>query len=537
VELLTSIGSLLRRGLGDRARAVALLHSSSTSRPISQAHPSSPDHIFIGIIHDPQHAFRLVDHGPAAGEQDQAILKNFREMWGDKSELRRFKDGRIVDSVVWEVTTADERAHVPSMIVRHLLKRHFNIGDNAVESWQTPFDSILRLPTPISGEYLASGITTGVRGALTAYDNLVKSIKKLDDDLPLSLLTISSTSESLRYTNVFSPVPLPSSLASALPLNARYLAPIEIVLEFEKSSKWPDELKAVQTIKLAFFERLATALMQSVEGLTAKVVLGDGVQESPIVDKSFLEIITPEGWAFNARIWHDREVGLLDQIIDGTANRLPHIVPRNKEHKRTAEYYEAIQAKEIYLRRFVHGPRHHRAVATLSHHYTAFSGTVRLVKRWLASHWLLGGHVSVETVELICASFFIDGGRPITQDTDTEQSARHLVPSSKERGFASVVEFLKDWKWEEGLFVPLYGIGAPTSVEVPTQSNAGHQSVWRVSSEHDKDGRAWLHCGPDLVAAHRIKSLAIATWSCLKGVENGHLNVQVCQPHDTQTLS
>lgn len=522
------MSAILRQGLGDRSRAVTILHPTSVPRALSQAHPSSPDVIFIGIVHDPQHAFRLVDHGPTADSEDQLSLKKFRELWGDKAELRRFKDGRITESVVWEVTTADEKAHVPSMVVHHLLKHHFSIQQDDVEVWQTSFDSLLRLPQSVSREYMTSGVSTGFKGALTAFDKLVKAIKSLDEELPLSLLTVSPISEMLRYTSVFSPVPLPSSIAPLLPANARYLAPIDIVLEFEKSSRWPDDLKAIQNIKLAFFEKLATALMESVPGLVAKVVTGDGVHDSLIMDKAFLELITPEGWAFSARIWHDREVTLLDQIIGGTANVLPHIVTK-VEKKKSAEYYEALEAKEVYMRRFIHAPRHHRAIAALSHHYSAFPGTVRLVKRWLASHWILQGHISDELVELICASFFVESGRTVTSDVDEEKTIQDPVPASKERGFACVVQFLKEWKWEEGLFVHLYGPDATFGERSPSSSSRpGASSVWKVSTELDEEGHVWTYQGPDLVVAHRVRALANATWNCLQGVESGGLNVQVC---------
>ena len=487
--------------------------------------------IFIGIIHKPQQAFHLVDHGPAAGDEDQVALEQFREFWGEKSELRRFKDGRILESVVWEVTTADEKAHVPSNIVRYLLKRHFNIGENDVETWQTPFDSVLRLPQSISQQYLASKISTGFRGALTAFDDLVKAIKKLDDELPLTLLNISPSSEFLRYTSIFSPVPLPRTLAASLPECARYLAPMDIIIEFEKSSRWPDDLKAIQTIKLAFFECLASALMKSVDGLKAKVVIGDGVHTSDILDKASLEIITPDGWAFSAHIWHDREVHLLTRIISGSGN-LPHIVVKNKTNKKTTEYFEALEAKQVYLRRFIHAPRHHRAIAALYHHYSAFSGTVRIVKRWLASHWLLNTHISEEVVELICASFFIDGGRGASiMDLDSEQTSQHLVPCSKERGFAAVVRFLKEWEWEDGLVVPLYGLQPPENLSntstTPSVNNVMHKGVWRVSTEHDREGHVWTCNGPDLVVARRVRSLAEATWSCLQSLEEAQIDIKV----------
>ena len=530
--LLSSLTSIIRRGLGNRSRAVTVLHPSSTSRPTSQAHPSTPDVIFIGIIHNPQHAFHLVDHGPAADDQDQVALEEFRDFWGDKSELRRFKDGRIVESVVWEVTTADEMAHVPSMIVRHLLKRHFNIGEGDVETWQTSFDSVLRLPPSISQEYLTSKIPTGFKAALASFDGLVKAIKKLDDDLPLAILNISPTSEFLRYTSIFSPAPLPRTLAASRPENAWYLAPMDIIIEFEKSSKWPDDLKAIQTIKLAFFERLASALMESVDGLKANVVVNDGVHISEILDKACLEIITPEGWAFSAHIWHDREVNLLDRIISGNSN-LPHIVVKNKTNKKSAEYFEALVAKEVYLRRFIHAPRHHRAIAALYHHYSAFSGTVRLVKRWLASHWLLQSHISEEVVEIICASFFVGGGRASIADMDTEQTSQHPVPGSKERGFSAVVQFLKEWKWEDGLVVPLYGSTNFSDASTPAVNNVTHKGVWRVSTEHDKEGQVWTRYGPDLVVAHRVRSLADATWKCLQTLERAQIDIKVGVDNNT----
>ena len=66
--------------------------------------------VFVGLILDTEHAFRLVDHGPAADNTDSEAARQFRDLWGDKAELRRFKDGSITESVVWEVKNADERA-------------------------------------------------------------------------------------------------------------------------------------------------------------------------------------------------------------------------------------------------------------------------------------------------------------------------------------------------------------------------------------------------------------------------------------------
>ncbi|KAK7471072.1 U3 snoRNP protein [Stygiomarasmius scandens] len=549
--ILSSISSLLTRALGNRTLSISIVHPSPSPRPLSQANPSSLPKIQIGLLYDTEHAFRQVDHGPSAAEAeaDPEGVKKFRGLWGNKAELRRFKDGSITESVVWEVKTIDEKSHIPVMIVRHILRHHFGLGEDAVHTWQTPFDSLLRLPEQVSRFYVGSGMAMGFKGALGAYDNLVKNIKALDDnELPLTLLNVHPISESLRYTSVFGPVPLTPGLASALPPNARYLHPIEFILEFEKSSKWPDELKAIQKIKLAFLERIGSALMTSIPGLKASVVIGDGSrEESDIQDTARLEIITPEGWAFLARIWHDREATLLDRIIAGTGT-LPHVTVKTTEQKGKA-YHDAVRAREVYTKRFIHSPAHHRAIAKLCHHFPAFAGTVRIVKRWFSSHWLLHGHVSEEAVELLCATFFVGEGWEEVVDNEENEGGesrrlRRDIPGSRERGFASVVRFLKDWKWEEGLQVPLYSSSSTangekeTSKKTKTGSVTAVPGVWRISTLRDPKGTAWTAQGPDVIVARRISALAQATWACMRNMEeSGKVNVQTMFSHPISDYS
>lgn len=523
--LLNTIQSSLQTALGNRAKAVAILHPSNQAWSLSQAHPPNQPIVYVGLVLDTENAFRLVDHGPSAEEAETAVAKRFRDFWGDKSELRRFKDGSIMESVVWEVKTTDERAHIPFFISRYILQRHCGIPETDIEHWQTPFDSLLRLPDSIAEMWRSTKLEVGFKSAMSAFDQLVKSIKALDEQLPLAVLNVSPVSESLRYTNVFNPTPLPQSAAAVLPSCAQYLAPMEIVIEFEKSGRWPDDLRAIQKIKLAFFERLATALMSANPGLKATVIVGDFVPVSDIQDSAKLEIITSQGWAFVARIWHEREAFLLDNTIDDKPHIPKHIKKNLPGGADAKERHAAIVAKEIYTRRFIHAPRHHRAIGALCHRFTAYAGTVRLVKRWLASHWLLGEHISVEVVELLCASIFLGGSQ--TQAAGQKQPAR--IPGTKERGFASVVEMLKGWEWENGLFVPLYGDeqaeGESSSSAIP--STNGRAGVWKVSTEFDREGHMWTAHGPDAVVARRIRAVANATWQASQKIESESYDVSV----------
>ncbi|EKM53177.1 uncharacterized protein PHACADRAFT_259350 [Phanerochaete carnosa HHB-10118-sp] len=537
--LLATLESTVRIGLGNRAKAVAILHSSVSSRPLSQAQPAFPPVIYIGLILDTEHAFRLVDHGPPAEESETQETRRFRELWGEKSELRRFKDGSIAESAVWDIRNADERAQIPFFIARYLVHRHCGVPESNMRAWQSDFDSVLRVPHELANLYQSVGAQAGFKAAMTAFDTLVKNIKALDDQLPLAVLNISPVSESLRYTSVFAPVAMDQKLEGTLPACARYVPVMDVIIEFEKSGRWPDDLRAIQKIKLAFFETLGSALMSSAPGLCATIVLGDAAHVSEIEDAGCLELITPDGWAFNARIWHDREATLLDQLIDDKPHLPKHIKkklakanPVNGSGPDPRLRAQAMHAKDVYTRRFIHAPRHHRAIAALAHRFTAFASTVRLVKRWLASHWLLRAHVSEEAAELLCAHVFL-GATRTTKD-------RESVPGTKERGFVMVVHFLKDWEWEKGVFVPLYGdekaeMSEGETKQAEVEIKAGDcRGVWVVSTEHDEEGHMWTAECPDGIAARRVQTVAKASWTALQEIENVEFDSKTLFVHPTE---
>ncbi|KIY65485.1 Nrap protein [Cylindrobasidium torrendii FP15055 ss-10] len=506
--LLASISRRLRQGLGDRTKAVTLLHPTSSRRPLSQALPSNSHIFYIGLVYDTETAFRQVDHGPDAKDPESAAKEAFQELWGDKAELRMFKDGKIQQSVVWDVKTADEKSHIPIQIVKYLLDIHFGITDG--RSWHSSFDTLIRMPEPISKMYAETKQLVGFKGATTAFDNLVKAIKALpEDELPLSILNFVPCSSALRYTSAMAPVPR----LAALPANASYVQTIPLIVQFEKSAKWPDDLKAIRVVKMAFFERIASSLMNAIPGLTAAIAIRGEDDNDPT-----MEVLTPEGWAFAIHIWHDRELTLLNRIIVG--DEAQHIKrPGEKKPTKGAEYHDAVAEKEVYLRRFIHGPRHHRAVTKLHHAFPAFSGTTRLVKRWFAAHWLLDGHVSEEAIELLCAHVFAYPQWESDHDANPEAFAASASQvGSKERGFAMVIEFLQSWKWDEGLLVALYDAGSAADGE-STEGVGSGQGVWALKTEMDPTGRVWTNKGPDSIVARRIQALARATWGHLGTVE------------------
>lgn len=519
--LISHLLSTSKRALTNRTKAIAVLHPTSTTRLPSQPQPANPSVVYLGLVLDTDHAFRLVDHGPPAAEQETEESKAFRDFWGEKAELRRFKDGRIVESVVWTVSSSDERAHIPAMVVKYALHRHLGLAEESLNGWQQDFDAVTRLPEDIGRVLRVGRAEMGFKAAMAAFDALVKAMKALDEQLPLAITTVSPIADLLRYTSALAPVAIPSSVAPALPACARYLAPMEIVIEFEKSGRWPEDLRAVQKIKLAFFEALASALMASQPGTKANVVIPVSHNTPDIQDVARLEIVTAAGWAFHASIWHDREQLLLERAIDDRPHIKKHIKKRMGSEGDPKERAAAVAALEVYRRHFIHAPRHHRAVAALCHRFTAFAGTARLVKRWLAAHWVLGGHVSGEAAELLCVAVFLRSA-----------GSGAGVPGTKERGFAAVIGLLKDWDWSAGMVVPLYSVdGAADAGDVPpvgVDVKAGARTgVWALVTDMDRDGHVWTAQGPDAVVARRVKVLAQATWDSLRGMESAGFEVKV----------
>ncbi|KAL5504875.1 UTP22 [Sanghuangporus vaninii] len=513
--MIHTLSSILRRALGDRVYAIAILVPARDLRSLPQGNTlPALSTVHLGLTLNTENAFRVVDHGPTVTEQDSKEAIEFRDLWGSKAELRRFKDGRIVESVVWEVKSVDARSRIPADIVCHILTRHFRLDPiRDIRTFQKDFDDLLRVPDAFAQQVVLPGVQPGFRSAMMAFDNLVRQLKSLDEEIPLAVLNVSPVSSDLRYTSIFAPIPIPPKSAGSVACTTRYLPSIEIIIQFERSGRWPDELIAVQKMKLAFFEQIANALMTKVSGLRTNIVACTQQTALNNLDTAYLEIVTPEGWAFAAWIWHDREATLLDRINEKRRPAIPNGVSsssgvKSNEHN---DRQLASKAYEMYVRRYLHAPKHHRAVASLCHRFSAFAGTVRLVKRWLSAHWISAEHVTDETIELLCAYVFVGNSVSGSQG----DKAHVDVPGSKELGFFRVLTFLKEWAWESGLFVSLYesdenmdNEGGLATMHVKAGSGNG---VWTIMTSADRSGRVWTAEGPDAVVARRIKALASAS--------------------------
>lgn len=515
-QYLNSIQATLTQALGTRAKAISLTQSSTTSAwSISSKASNTATELQLGIYLDQGEAGRLVDHGPNA--EDEEACKAFRSFWGKKSEMRRFKDGRITESVVWEADTPLARSTIIGQIIQYILKEHFKLDEENVKVFVGAFNPFMSesLATR-KALYQSDPSVKSFGGIMEAFEGLSTTLRGLDG-LPLALKNVSASSEMLRYTSTFVPGSRKTKQFFQLPETTRFVPMADIVLTFETSGHWPDHLEAVQKIKAAFLQRIADVLMDKIT--YSQCNLAFDLEASPQSDNVALEILLPSGYAFRARVYHERERTLLSQ--------LPTYTP--------AEILEVQNMLKHHSTRFVAKPKHHSAISALQNAFPALGTAIRLTKRWFRAH-LLSPHITPELIELFCVAAFLEPSSPLP------------VPTTAASGFTRTLALLASWSWrEEPLLIALYtAVGGDVDLgkrratfpldkeararQTFSQTRKSDPTIVRggamyLATEEDLGGKAWGWDSPSPMIAARIGAIAEASLSALQSDLSGDIEV------------
>ncbi|KAI5951265.1 UTP22 [Candida jiufengensis] len=394
--------NLIKTALGERATLIRIENQKVNSTfPIQKRKPISAGLTFnIGLQLNSEESDKLVTKGP--NNEDKENGAKFRSFWGSKATLRRFKDGSIQNCVVWP---SSDREPIVVSIIKYVLDLH--VHTDLSQSLHTEcglFDKILPLsllPTASNQTINSLHSFSILRGS---FESLSKTLMNLD--LPLSVKSIMPASSSLRYSSVLQPVPFAVS-------NPDFWN--DCVLQFEISSRWPDELIALEKTKTAFLLKMAELLKDT--NYTTTIVNDDAIPFNK--DVKSLNILTPEGFGFRIRILTERDELLYLRAVSN------------------AESQKSI-AQNVYLsfvRNYQASVKHTRTVTSLAQHFHYYSPTVRLFKQWLDSQLLLN-HFTDELIELLVLKSFVD-------------SAPYSIPHSVENGFLQVLSFLAHWNWKE----------------------------------------------------------------------------------------
>lgn len=477
-ERLIELHSVLRQGLGDRVTQINLLKNSHDEWALGSSQPKqgTKGTLSIGLMVNPDTVKRTVDHGPSAESKAEAAA--FRKFWGEKSELRRFKDGSILESLVW--APAESGMSVLEQITRYLLGHHFGL---------VAVDDI----TFFGGEFgkLVKGANDQslFEPLMARYKQFENDIRDLYD-LPLSIRSIMPADPQLRFASIKAP---PHGKLTQRPV------PADVTLLFEGSSRWPDDLVAIQRTKIAFLLKMNDMLQEAVDNVTTRIGLENEGRD--VLNQAYLDVTYDSDATFRLRIFHDREQTLFERKLkDKTAD------------SKSREIAATGLAK--YKRDFVKAPAHTAAISRLCTRHASLSGAIRLTKKWFASH-LLANHIADEVIELLVV-------RTFTQPWPWQ------TPSSVQSVFLRTLFWISRWDWRaDPLIVDLSASGELKQVDF--QSITTNFEAWRkldpamnrvalfAASNVDRDGTTWTDGTPAKVVAGRMTALAKA--ACAEVVE------------------
>ena len=507
---------VLLHSLTDRIKMVNLKLPQTQSWDVRKmdGNFSRPRCITVGIFLNDTKCHRLMDHGPSAENKKEAA--SFRQFWGKKAELRRFKDGSILESVFWG-ESKDHKLPVIHQIIIYIVERYF--GPEVSQGTTFTGDQYAQLLS----NHQSSGpqvTITPFQPIMTGHETLVKDLRSIED-MPLTIRHITPISAALRFSTIQPPLVGPDKG----PLES----PADIALQFESSGRWPDDLIAIQRTKVAFLLRIGQLLEQSSSdgSITTRVGLENQEPGREIFNASFLDVIYHSGQTFRVRIHHERE---------------PFLLERRSKDKTLAPHVRDIasQALVVYNYTFIKLPLHTASMTKLCYRYALLSPTIRLVKIWFSAH-LLMCHFSDELIEVIVSRQFVS---PFPWTT----------PSSIMTGFLRTLEYLANWDWHAEPLIVDTSDGGALALDTPTtgasteglrstdiesitnkfralrKSDPGlNRAILFVATNYDHDGLAWTESSPSRVAAARMTALARSAMEHVK--QSGSNNVSTLFTH------
>lgn len=434
--------------------------------------------VAIGLLINSEQVSRAIDKGPSA--EDKHAAAAFRKFWGDKAELRRFKDGSIIESLIWNGSSAENS--VLQQIVQYTIRRH--LGPDIAKGIQVMGNDFGQLLSgPISG---GSDSTLIYQPVMIAFGTFEKDLRSLEG-LPLQIRQVSAAGPALRYASFNIPILRPGGPK---------MEPADIYLQFEGSARWPDDISAVQRTKIAFLLKIGELLEDSIDGLTSRLGLEN--EKHIFLNIAFLDITYPTGAIFRLRIHHERELSLLERLL------------KDKSYGQ-GRREEIAHAASTYKRNFVQDPLHSQAVRKLSTRFPLLCPSMRLIKRWRDSH-LLSPHIRDELIELLTIRTFL---HPYPWQ----------APGSLRTAFLRTLTSISKWNWRsEPLIVDFNGELASEDIDSITlrfeawrRIDPGmNRIIMFAASTLDPDGVTWTEQGPSKVVAARFTSLARAACKVVK---------------------
>uniref|UniRef100_UPI00398EAFAB nucleolar protein 6 n=1 Tax=Pristiophorus japonicus TaxID=55135 RepID=UPI00398EAFAB len=473
VAILPHLVSLLTRGLGQRIHLLSHSLLQTSEWPINADPPKHKDarHLSFGLLLNPEFSTNVLEKGPPADSPEAA---EFRDFWGEISELRRFQDGSICEAVLWQGDNICDRRLIPEQIVKHLLQLHVDLPKSSLCYAGGLLDSVIEV------EKGSAGSEEKTISIVQSYDDLSRKLWNLSG-LPLTVTSVQGTHPVFRYTEVFPPIPVKPDFAYYMKAkNSKCLLPsrdkpcsvyvpaLKVICHMEGSGKWPQNKDAIQRVKAAFHIRLADLLHQQHQ-LTSQ-------PSATHVD------VYKDGYVFRVQVAYHREAQILKEIQ----------TPDGMLKYRDTEESLQIELETLhlpYLTSTLHG---------LQQQHSAYSGTCRFAKRWISAQ-LLSNDIGEESIDLLAAYLFT-------------QPAPYSPLVSPQTGFLRFLNLLSTFDWKNNpLIVNLNGdIKETEYAEIKNDFVAirTQHPVMFIATPNDRKTSIWTKGQPSAPILQRLTELA-----------------------------
>uniref|UniRef100_H2YJS5 Nucleolar protein 6 n=1 Tax=Ciona savignyi TaxID=51511 RepID=H2YJS5_CIOSA len=473
--LTSTIADILIRGFGHRVELCGVCTPSYGLWNIGEKPPNwyQVSNHLSGLILNEDHAFNPLQLGPSA---DSIEAKSFREFWGNLSDLRRFKDGSICESVVFGSDDLVGLREIPIQIAKHILFKHCDIPLSALSFSTNQIEEIISLPWKqlSSGNYVVSM-------AIRSYNEICHKIRELHS-LPLSITSIQG-GPILRNTEVYPTPPFQTTrientieiagVKREIPVPgqpcAPFRKPIEIVCHLEGSGAWPQEAGALRRLKAAFHVSMCEALKSSF---------------TCVACQDHFDVIK-DGFVFRISVAYHREVAVMQtqRTDDGMIKMV-----------NTAESIE-LEKRILKL------PQLASALHGLHQRFGSYGRCCRVTKRWINS-MMLSGQLRDEAVDLLCAFIYLS-------------PQPYLPPGSSQVGFLRFLHFISTFDFNSTPLVVDFNNELTESdmndVHDNFNSNRSTLPPICIFTSKDRLQSPWTTSGPSKIILRRMKDLARIT--------------------------
>ncbi|CAF0827834.1 unnamed protein product [Rotaria sordida] len=388
--------------------------------PINESVPTRTT-ITLGVIFSDQYDLSVLK-GPENGSKE---AQAFRKLWSERCELRRYPDGSILESVVWNVDCAKDKRLIWMDATRYLLEIQAGISPTNIEflyNDQCP-STLLSIPTRLFPSY-----GTGDEQQIYLCRELIelsKQIRTLNNELPLKINNIIGIDEIFRYTNVFPPLPslfqtdlhkirsIEHDEYALIPrLTSRYAPPYSqsllILCQLEMTSSNDEGFETVERIKhskILYYIQLSKLLKENFHYIC-----------HPTTDCCYIE---KNYYIYRLIISYHKEIYLIESQA-GKKDGLERIIKQTNLSKN-------LRYNTEYL------PKINAAIYGISQQFVHYQLVSRLFKRWLSSQLLLY-HFDPINADLLCCYIFL-------------HSAPFVPPKSMLTGFCRILRLLRDYDW------------------------------------------------------------------------------------------